>query len=504
MPDRADIRGPLSARASSSVRKSSSDDDVVPTHAPNQGRSRRDAERFAVVRTVRGPGVCRQDESLVMSRGAALPERVLTPARVQVLQTSIGNRAVSHMLAQTQRRRRPPRPLVRPGSAQPHVQREMKFEFQTSNTVFRNDGTHVEVLERKYGPKDFLVEGSSGVRLESETNGVLEFETGWSRKWSKLKEQIDEAMSMTDKMNAASAASGGRKQFPFAVPSLRTGTRKEMRSGKWGRRKGKEGSNERILRTGEQLEVGIDDPSWKAGIQSSESFLLNQYESYLKEHATFWFKTSAIVKAATILAEVDTKGLAADRIENLRNFLEIILDYIKHGQGGPATAATTGFSDVHGVAAKQAFARMSRTSFTSMYKDLLSKEEQALFLTIVRKGSILDKMGIDRSTPFFVAGYGMHEQHKGPTVHAWLSAIPRQDLLSTASGEGISGAMGRFGIEKRKGKPDTGLVKFETRADRGPVFATAENWLMHALQLFLSAAVKRRRPAGKDQTGLTF
>ena len=138
-----------------------------------------------------------------------------------------------------------------------------------------------------------------------------------------------------------------------------------------------------------------------------------------------------------------------------------------------------------------------------MYRDLLSKEEQALFRTLVRRGIILDKMGIDRSTPFFVAGYGMHEHHEGPTVNAWLSAIPQRDLL-TATGEGISGAMGRFGIEKRKGKKDTGLVKFETRADVGPTFATAPGWLMHAFVIFLKALHNRRRPSGKDETGLTI
>ena len=449
-----------------------------------------------------------------------MSRRAMAPVSIQAMQASAGNKAVSRLLTEDRRQRRRPARRVPTGDRGPaarlHVQREMKFEFQTSNQVFRNDGTRAEPLERKYGPEDFLVKGQSGVRLESETEGVLEFETGWSRKWTTLKDQIIEAFTMTQAMNAADPASGGRKQFPFAVPSLRKGTRKERARGQWSEKAGKENVHtvdvgghvvrrkERILKSGENLEVRIVDSSWMAGIQSSESFLLNQYESYLKEHATFPFKLSAIVTSAALLDAVDDKDLPADRVENLRNFLEIVLDYIKHGQGGAATLATTGFSDVRGDAAKQAFARLSRTSFTAMYRDLLSKEEQALFRTLVRRGIILDKMGIDRSTPFFVAGYGMHKHHAGPTVDAWLSAIPRRDLLAAATGEGISGAMGRFGIEKRKGKKDTGLVKFETRADVRPIFATAAGWLMHAFVIFLRALHNRRRPSGKDETGLTI
>ena len=161
----------------------------------------------------------------------------------------------------------------------------MKFEIQTTNRIWRNDGVNrPTLLDRKYGPDDFLVKGETGVRLESETHGVLEFETGWSRKWSALKKQLEEAVEMTNKMNGASEVGGGRKAFPFDVSHLRTGSAKELKKGEWDQRKGMEGGKEKILQEGETLEVEIGDARWNAGIQSSEGFLLEQYESFLRQH----------------------------------------------------------------------------------------------------------------------------------------------------------------------------------------------------------------------------
>ena len=143
----------------------------------------------------------------------------------------------------------------RPADLPPQVQREMKFEIQTPNKVFRNDGT-ATALERKYGPQDFLVKGSSGVRLESETRGALEFETSWSKKWSTLRDQLTEAVEMTKKMTPA-VRSGGHTPFPFDIGQLRTGTPSELRRGFWKRRKGMEGSKEKILGRTETLEVDV-------------------------------------------------------------------------------------------------------------------------------------------------------------------------------------------------------------------------------------------------------
>lgn len=163
-------------------------------------------------------------------------------------------------------------PVVRPT-----IQRAMKFEFQTKNRIFRNDGVSPpRLLDRKYGPNDFLHKGDTGVRLESETGGVLEFETEWFRKWSGLEKQIREAFEMTQQMNAAPDVDGGRKKFPFDVDHLKKGSRRELRKGIWERKKGFENKNEKILAAGEKLEVEIRDSTWEAGIQSSESFLLGR------------------------------------------------------------------------------------------------------------------------------------------------------------------------------------------------------------------------------------
>ena len=202
----------------------------------------------------------------------------------------------------------------------------MKFEFQTKNTVFRNDGKRAVLLDRKYGPQDFLVKGSTGVRLESETNGVLEFEAGWHHKWSKLKERIEEAVDMTKQMSSAKAVGGGRKEFPFDVSELRTGTAKEMKKGTWDPKPDMEGRNEKILTKGEQLEVNISDPSWNAGIQSSESFELSQYESFLKQHEFPDYREPVIASAQAILDKANTKKIDAARLVNLRNFLEIVVN----------------------------------------------------------------------------------------------------------------------------------------------------------------------------------
>jgi hypothetical protein len=405
------------------------------------------------------------------------------------LQRQAGNRAVQRLLRARSRK----------------LQRAMKFELQTRNEIWRNDGTTATKLDRKYGPKDFLVKGTTGVRLESETNGVLEFETEWERKWPKLKEQIEEAVAMTKAINAAADVPGGRKAFPFDVDHLRKGSKRELKRGEWSRKPGFEGSHEKILKPGEKLEVKVNDPTWKAGIQSSESFLLGQYESFLKQHEWPAYADAAIKSAKTVLAAANTAGLAEADVVNLRNFLEIVFNYVKRGQGGPLSATSGAFADVEYLPAKQAFTLMSRTNFASMYKVLLTKEEKALFKKIVSSGAILTEMGLTKKSRVFVKGYGSHARHAGPTVNEWLTGIiGGNDRLSVSSGNDLSAAMGRFDIEKRKGKKDTGLVKFETRNTQMGAFKIADEWKDYALLLFGKANLARPRATGKDETGLEW
>jgi hypothetical protein len=382
------------------------------------------------------------------------------------------------------------------GTCPPTVQREMKFEFQTKNQIFRNDGKQAVALARKYGPQDFLVKGSSGVTLESETGDVIEFETRWHRKWSKLEEEVAEAFAMTKQMNAAKNASGGRKEFPFDVGGLRTGTAKELTKKKWDRKPGMEGGSEKILARGEQLEVEISDTSWNAAIQSSESFELRQYESFLKQHEFPAAREPVIASAQAILDKANTKKIDAAKLVNLLNFLEIVVNYIKRGTS----------IDLKGNPSKFAFALMSRTNFASMYKTLLSADEKKLFHSIVSSEIILKEMGLTDKSPLFIKGYGKDSPQKGPTVQQWLTGITQnKDLLAFGTGPGLSNAMGRFEVNTKAGEKDTGLVKFETR-DRpdaaGGRFRAAKDWVTYAQNLFKEAVRLRPRKKGKGETGL--
>ncbi|WP_306534552.1 hypothetical protein [Geobacter sp.] len=366
----------------------------------------------------------------------------------------------------------------------------MKFELQTSNRIWRNDGTTASLLERKYGPDDFLVD-KKGVRLESETNGVLEFETEWFSSWTKLEEAINKAAKMTDNINGAAASKfeKSRKAFPFSVDHLRKGSTKELRQGFWDRKPGMEGEKEKILRSGEELEVEITDASWEAGIQSSESFLLEYYESFLRQHEWPFYRDGTIKHAKAVLDGANTVGMTATEVAKLRSFLQIIINYIMRGQGGAESDKAGAFSDVEGMPAKQAFTLMSRTNFASMHKVLLTGKERKLFEKIVKNDAVLKEMGLDRKSPLFIKGYGTKHHEPGPTVYQWLAGIAKGvDLLSARSGKSLSAAMGRYNVETRKGKKDQWLVKFETRNTvLGAVGIKAKDWVTYAQKLFDTA-----------------
>jgi hypothetical protein len=442
--------------------------------------------------------------------GRTVPSQRRDADLILRLQRTLGNRAVQRLLEpdgvtrtptlsrQPPGRDRGKRPASTPARRR-SLQRAMKFEIQTTNRIWRNDGKNPPtLLDRKYGPRDFLFEGTSGVRLESETHGVLEFETEWSRKRSSLEEQIKEAVEMTTAMNGAPDVGGGRKAYPFDVDHLRKGSRRELKKGAWERRKGFEGSNEKILKPGERLEVEIRDPTWKAGIQSSESFLLSQYESFLKQHEWPGFRDPVTTAAQAVLDAANTKKLPAADLVNLRNFLAIIINYIKRGQGGKASADAGAFADVEHLPAKQAFTLMSRTNFSAIYGRLLSKKEQALFKKIIQSGALLKELGLDRKDRVFVKGYGKVKHRSGPTVYQWLKSIYQgKDMLA-----GLSAAMGRYDVETRKGKKDTGLVKFETRNTRLGAWKNASEWWTYASGLFDAARTLRPRPSGRSETGL--
>ena len=142
---------------------------------------------------------------------------------------------------------------------------------------------------------------------------------------------------------------------------------------------------------------------------------------------------AVIASAQAILNAANSEGTPSTELVNLRSFLQIIVNYIKRGQGGMASASAGAFADVKGMPAKQAFTLMSRTDFSSIYRRLLSKKEQSLFTNIVEKDGILNQLGLNRKSPFFIKGYGMKQHHSGPTVYQWLVGIlPRQGFAVSA------------------------------------------------------------------------
>ena len=196
-----------------------------------------------------------------------------------------------------------------------------------------------------------------------------------------------------------------------------------------------ENRNEKPLAKRDSLEVKIKDPDWTAGIQSSEDLLLNQYEDLLRQHEWPGTRAPTITSAETILKAVNVKGIQDQELVNLKNFLEIIVNYILRGQGGAKSEAAGAFEDVAGMPSKQAFTLMARTDFVSMYRTLLSNQERRLFRKIVEDDVMLKQMGIDRKAPVFVKGYGKESHERGPTVYQWIAGIPQgKDRLSATRG----------------------------------------------------------------------
>jgi hypothetical protein len=609
--------------------------------------------------------------------------------------TTKGMRLLAHELSHTIQQGTAQRKLVQPGQAKPVVstednmpptiQRAMKFEYQIKkNRLYRDDGTNVLPLPRKYGPEDFLVKGKSGVRLESETHGQPEFETEWTRKWSKLSSQIDEARQMTDQMNSAPKVTGSNgieyraigtlnksdevKKLPLSekikhlgpgqgfrtkgnawtkaqkkknkfrvtaeklnfrpVPKMKikaifklkrsdvvevvetkgrwskvkakfnvgklTGwvsnrylepvygwyeTSKEkfyvyaevipneldvrQRPGKksitigtlnksdevkilvaksnWSKVKtdkltgwvenehikplrkkarlkkarleqyipsGKETkplwSRETILQPGEKLLVEINDPSWTAYIQPSESFSLEQFESFFEQFREYSggsrpkkdIYNDVVGNVNRIMNSYNT------RLSGLKNLLLMVVYYIKVG-GSP-------FRSVKGKPAKFAFPLMSRTNFGSIYMSLL-EDEKILFKDMVENKAhgILSIIGVEGNRQLLIEG---HAGGKGPRIYQWLKGITKgKDLLSAkdlaardlAAGrkpQRISAAMGKFRVEKETGR-QKGLIRFEARISKDN-WQPASKWLEHASNLFDIAMRVRRRDPGKGKTGL--
>ena len=468
------------------------------------------------------------------------------------------------------------------------IQRAMKYEYQIkSNKLLLDDGQSIIPLPRKFGPQDFLVKKTSGARLESETHGQPEFETGWERDWTKLSAQIRDAAKMaTDMMGAPPITKDGQtfKKFPFAgeishlfrgsrfetrrpkgkgiwksrqatgeyrvnkdrvpvkeasrsrsntVSNLRKGTKVTVTDSKkgwryiikgdtegWVKRRylskeykryesnktedsaGNEVYIDKPLKSGAQLL--IDDsgnPSWKAYIQTSESFELGQFSSFFKESTHVFegkpWKTETEDTAQNLVQP--------DSSSELQSFVLLIVNYIKMARGeGPYGHVGRNKS------AKYAFPVMSRTDLGSLYKSM-SRPDREEFARLVadKDDGLLAKMGLDGKEKLFEQRYprgkkkrkkkGHRQRYEPLTVTNWLKKIMGgEDLLR---GRGFPAAMGRFRIEEEKGK-HKGLMRAENR--KGNKSLAPDMWERYALVQFAGAKYFRPRDSGKGKTGLKW
>ena len=389
-----------------------------------------------------------------------------------------------------------PKPFLREWhSALPLI----KFEFQTRNRIIRNDGKTAAGLRRKYGPEDYLVKrGKENIRLESESDehNVLEFETEWLRSWKEIEVAVATAVQMTKEIARAPVSrfpngrAAKRRRLPFDIDHLRRGTPKELQSGFWRWREGKEGRHERILRPNEDLEVEIRSAEWLARIQSSEGFLLHSFESYLRQHDPSR-AGSAVDRAKVMLEAVRPRSVSVMELGNLNSLLQIVAYYIESGQRTDLRRKGV-VKDIVGL--------MCRTSFTSIYKTLLSSKERALFRQLVSQGHILRLagLGLDRRSRFFRYGFRTDTQF-GPTIDEWLKSIAAgRDMLSSQHNKKLSSAMGQHNVKTQPGEKDRWLVKFETRytSMRQGQDKVAAEWLEYARQIYRLASARRVQPIG--------
>jgi hypothetical protein len=413
--------------------------------------------------------------------------------------TPDGRRLIAHELAHVGQ--------AQTGAGAGAIRRALKFELQIKNNkVYAWDGgSSAWALPRKFGPADYLVEDPSGVRLESETGGQLEFETEWERKWPKMEAQIKQAQQMVNDIRAApDVAVGGvkHKTFPFNIDHLR--------AKKWKVPKGKKfetnDPKDKALSSKHQLVVEEKDPDWKAYIQTSESFSLDQFESFFSEYESDTYDKStpekpqkiatspADISAAIIgytdqiIADINTEKLPDASLVELHNFLTMVISYIFRGQYPARSPA--------GHATKFAFSTMSRTHFGSIYTTLLNEKQQALFKAFVKNSEtlLLDKFSLTKASKFFVHGQGTSSNAINPTIGEWLASIVKgKDLLSSLHSAGkLSGSMGRFRADKEKGKHEQ-LIRYEVRVTPGNS-ALAKDWATHAKARFDSAFRDRNRP----------
>ena len=446
--------------------------------------------------------------------------------------TPDGRQLLAHELAHIQQ--------ARSGADPGAIRRAINFEMQLKgNRVYAYDGEgkKLKPLPRKFGPGDSLVEDPSGLRLESETQGQLEFETKWESELLKIEPQIQAALSMVKQMQTAPVLGVDTEkgyqllEYPFSTDHLRPGGWKVpegKRATDFEDNKEKGAIRDRPLPIKRELVIVNADSKWTAYFQTSESFPLGQFDSFLDSYETDYYEprkgegedkgpslpdgrvkdnkdvSKYVQGEATRVADevierarkkqgagdaaappkASPGGSASAAHPELRNFLEMVISYLYRG-------VYPAFSPA-GHPAKFAFSTMSKTHLGSVFA-LLSAEDQALFASFVKGADtlFLKSLGVTKKSRFFAYRRGKTKgvSSFNPTIGEWLGSIlAGRDLLSSLDSPGrLPSAMGgkRVGADK--------LIGYEVRVtDHNEV--EPEGWLKYVRARFRDASRRQKKP----------
>jgi hypothetical protein len=360
----------------------------------------------------------------------------------------------------------------------------------------------------------------TAIEVQSETDGVLEFETPkWFREWPELKERLQEAVDITKAIN-------DQRGTPREVtdPEILDAIDKRKKSPQLGEvvewpAAYSTAHLTNLRKDKRRLLIQIVDDKWLAKIQASEGIRLSEYESLLREHERPSNVNIVLEHAKNLFnrafsaAKKKNSTLNESRFANLKGFLQLIVNYIVRGQ----------VVNLTGKVNKAAFLLLSRTNFGSLYQELLSSEEKALFKSLIpghKKSSahpILDELqrpvndlrakgtlkpiSLNRDRKFFFKFKDPATKQKevtfGPAVGRWLENIPKgKDLLT---GKGISDALGARSVETTPGEKDFEHAQFEVRGTvaHGGNNKTADKWVSYAEVIF-DEALKRSADTPDD------
>ncbi len=380
----------------------------------------------------------------------------------------------------------------------------------------------VEFMEKKVLEKD---KEQTRMELQSESGGFIEFETPkWFRKWSELRDRIEDAKEMTDALNAQRDTDDdlSYKYIQGTVTPEEKSIVEDIRGKSHEKRQldqhyiirwPKELSTKHhsaLNKSGYNLYVQITNYHWPATVQISEAIPLSQYSSLVREyeHETFGEdfadKLIAISEETIDILKDLTPAMQGknsyNEYANLKGFLQLIANYIWRGYR----------SSQRGEASKATFRILARSDFASMYRTILNKEEKELFKSFANnKSSSMDKFidkisktiggnaTMSKDMTFFRVPVGTKTSEDGPIIEDWIKSMVEmgdkdkgKDTLSTWPN--MSAAQGAKTVSDEAGDKDYKLAQFEMRGMKKDandnVFAA--DWVKFVEERFKTAAAR--------------